>query len=275
MSTELVWLITGTTSGLGREMAIAALNRGDKVIATGRNMSSGKCEDLRSRGADLIELDVTAPLPAIQEIAQRAVSLYGKVDVLINNAGYAELGTLEETTVNVFGPLNVARVFLPYMRQRKTGTIVFVGSVTGWRASPYSGLYSSTKWSLRGLSETLHEEISPLGLRSICIDFGYFRTPMLQPGRRQERVERIVDYKEIVDAQEERLQRTDGNQPGDPVKAAEVVISIVRGEGVAAGKPFPNSLALGTDCYVTAKASAEKALTRLNDWREASSSTDF
>ncbi|PSR83147.1 hypothetical protein PHLCEN_2v5796 [Hermanssonia centrifuga] len=131
-SQQLVWLITGTSSGLGRCLTLAALKRGDKVIATGRSQSFSKLEDLKAQGADILELDVTSPPETINEVAKKAIHIYGRIDVLVNNAGYGEIGPLEEKTTHIFGPLNINQAFLPHMRERRTGTIVWVGSICGW-----------------------------------------------------------------------------------------------------------------------------------------------
>ncbi|KAL0574492.1 hypothetical protein V5O48_007467 [Marasmius crinis-equi] len=282
--TQLVWLITGTSTGLGRDLAVAALNRGDKVIATARSRSIAQIDDLKAKGAATLELDVTAPLEQLQEAAKKAISFYGKVDVVVNNAGYILVGAIEENTpeetyeqfnTNVFGALNVSRAFLPYMRERKTGTIIFCGSVGGWRAVPNAGLYAGTKWALRGLSDTLHTEISPLGLRSICVDFGYFRTSFLSGSHRQPRVTRIVDYEDMKEKAETALKAYNGQQPGDPQKGVEVILDVVRGEGAAEGKTFPRSIQLGSDCYGLAKQHCEEALLNLEEWKDTSYSTDF
>lgn len=284
MSSPFVWLITGTSSGLGRELALEALKRGEKVIATGRSRSIAKLDDLKAKGADVIELDVTSPLETLHETAKKAVEIHGRIDVLVNNAGYILVGAIEESTpqetfdqfnTNVFGALNVTRAFLPYMREKKTGTVIFMGSIGGWRSAPYAGLYSTTKWALRGISETLHDEISPLGLRSVCVDFGYFRTSFLESDQRAPKVSRIPDYKETSEAVEAALQAYNGKQPGNPLKGVEVIVDLVQGVGLAAGKPFPRGLALGTDCYNVAKASSNQALERLEIWKDVSFSTDF
>lgn len=284
MSSPLVWLITGTSTGLGRDLALEALKRGEKVIATGRSRSIAKLDDLKAKGADVIELDVTSPLETLHEIAKKAVEIHGRIDVLVNNAGYILVGALEENTpqetfdqfnTNVFGALNVTRAFLPYMREKRTGTVIFLGSLGGWKSTPYAGLYSTTKWALRGISETLHDEISPLGLRSVCIDFGYFRTSFLESDQRAPKVSRIPDYKETSDAAEAALQAYNGKQPGNPLKGVQVMVDLVRGEGQAAGKPFPRGLALGTDSYNVAKNSSHQALERLEIWKDVSFSTDF
>ncbi|KAK1228108.1 hypothetical protein PQX77_008879 [Marasmius sp. AFHP31] len=281
---QLVWLITGTSTGLGRDLAIAALNRGDKVIATARGRSLAQINDLKEKGAETLELDVTDSLDRLKEVAKKAVSFYGRVDVLVNNAGYILVGAIEESTpeetynqfnTNVFGALNISRAFLPYMRECKTGTIVFMGSLGGWKGAPNAGLYVSTKWALRGISQTLHAEIAPLGLRSICVDFGYFRTSFLTGDHRQPHVARIPDYQEMTEQVEAALQAYNGKQPGDPQRGVQIILDLLHGDGVAQGKPFPTSIQFGSDCYNVAKEHCETALTNLEEWKDVSYSTDF
>lgn len=285
MSTpQLVWLITGTSTGLGRDLTLAALERGEKVIATARARSLHLLADLKEKGAETLELDVTAPLDDLKKVADKAVGIYGRVDVLVNNAGYILVGALEESTpeetfdqfnTNVFGALNVTRAFLPHMRARRTGTFVWLGSIGGWRAVPNAGLYGTTKWALRGISETLQVEVSPLGLRSICIDFGYFRTSFLKGDHRKPYVAKIDDYKEITEKVESALQAYNGKQPGDPKKGVQVMLDVVRGEGVAQGKEFPNSLLLGSDCFEGVQDQIQGYLKLQKEWEDVSKSTDF
>ncbi|PPQ68283.1 hypothetical protein CVT24_005099 [Panaeolus cyanescens] len=284
MQSPLVWLITGTSSGLGRELTLEALKRGEKVIATGRGRSISKLADLQEKGADILELDVTAPLATLQEVAKKAIAIHGHVDVLVNNAGYILVGALEENTpeetydqfnTNVFGALNVTRAFLPYMRERRTGTIVFIGSIGGYKEGPYMGLYCTTKWALRSISLSLHEEIAPLGLRSTCIDFGYFRTNFLQAEQRAPTVARISDYQALTETSEAALHAYNGKQPGNPLEGVRVIVDVIRAEGGAAGKQFPTNLCLGSDCYTVAKQESEKVLARLEEWKDVSCSTDF
>lgn len=284
MSKQFVWLITGTSSGLGRDLALAALKRGDKVIATGRARSLAKLSDLKEQGADVLELDATSSLETLQQIAKDAVAIHGRIDVLVNNAGYIEIGTLEENTpdetfdqfnTNVFGPLNINRAFLPYMRERKSGTIVWLGSVGGWRGSATIGLYVATKHAVRGLSESLHEEISPLGLRSICFEPGYFRTRLLTTDNRGPDKTRIPDYRDLMESSLARLNAYNGKQPGDPKKGVEVMIDIIKGEGVAAGREFPTVVAIGSDSYDVVKSICNTTLQRLEDWKDVTVSTDY
>ncbi|KAL0071229.1 hypothetical protein AAF712_001795 [Marasmius tenuissimus] len=281
--TPLVWLITGTSSGFGRELAIAALERGDWVIATSRARSFSRLEDLEQKGAKILELDVTAPLEQLNEITKRAVAFYGKIDVLVNNAGYLHIGTLEESTPQetydqfntiVFGALNICRAVLPFMRQRRTGTIAFIGSIGGWGGLANVGLYIAAKHALRGLSSTLHQEISPLGLRSICVDLGYFRTAFLKEGRCLQSATRLDDYRQIAEESREVLQAADGKQAGDPVKGARVLIDLVHADGMK-GRPFPTNIQLGSDCYTGVKNIYEQALNNLDNWKDISCSTEF
>ncbi|KAJ7191785.1 hypothetical protein GGX14DRAFT_596989 [Mycena pura] len=218
-------------AGLGRELALEALKRGDS-------------------------LDVTASLEELHAIAKAAAEIYGRIDVVVNNnAGYVLLGTVEESTpeetlsqfdTNVFGALNVTRAFLPYMRPRRTGTIV---------SMPVGGLYSATKFALRGISDALNLELAPLGLRSICIDFGCFRT--LEPGHRTPIISRIAGYREMTQKTEDGGRNYRGKQPGDLGKGVVAVLDVVRGEGAAVEKPFPTSLTLGSDCYAVVKEMSE------------------
>ncbi|PPQ65923.1 hypothetical protein CVT24_011256 [Panaeolus cyanescens] len=281
----MVWLITGSSCGFGRALAIEVLSRGDKVIATGRKRSMDKVTELEAYGAAILELDVTSPLETLHDIVAKAVAFYGRIDVLVNNAGYLHVGTLEESTpkdsldlynTNVFGALNVTRAVLPYMRARSKGTVAFIGSMAGhMHGFAYSGLYVSTKWAIRGLCATLQQEIQPLGLRAICIDPGFFRTELFTPGRRAPRVDLIKDYKDITDNVESFFDSVIGNEVGDPLKGAKIMVDIIREEGVAKGKAFPTSVCLGSDCYDVAKKGVEKTLEMLEDWASISPLTDF
>jgi len=137
------------------------------------------------------------------------------------------------------------------------------------------GLYCATKWTLRAISAALHDEISPLGLRSTCLDFGYFRTSFLAADQRTPEVSRIPDYAAISQKMEQSLQAYNGKQPGNPAEGVRVIVDVVRGEGDAAGKPFPTSLVLGSDALNVARTVSKDALTHLNEWQTVSVSTDF
>ncbi|KAF9017892.1 NAD(P)-binding protein [Hymenopellis radicata] len=294
-SSQLVWLITGTSSGIGRELVIAALKRGDKVIATARARSISQLEDLKSAGADVLELDVTSSVDEIGEAAKKAIAIHGRIDVLVNNAGelrYSFLlrrllvGAIEDNTAqetlniyqtNLFGGINVARAFLPYMRPRKSGTLVWIGSVGGWIPAPMTGVYASAKHALRGISETLDQELAPLGLRSICMDFGTFRTGLIDTTHHVPYTARIDDYRAPTEAFEKLIRDVDGKQPGDTRKAVEIIVDVVRGEGVAKGRAggMPSFLLLGSDCFEMAQKEVKRVMRMQEEWADVSKSTDF
>ncbi|KAF7980284.1 hypothetical protein HWV62_39051 [Athelia sp. TMB] len=262
-SKQLVWLITGTSAGFGRLLTLAALERGDKVIATARARSMPQLSDLKAAGADVLELDVTAPLATLQAVAEQALALHGRVDVVVNNAGFIGAGSMEENTpeetlaqfsTNVFGGMNVARAFLPAMRAARSGTVIFFGSMVGWTPVPHMGLYGATKFAVRGLSEALHAELAPLGLRSVCIEPGADRGGRVADGM---------------------LQAYNGQQPGDPEKGARLIVDVVRDEGKAAGRVVPSVLSLGSDAYTDIRAACEERIRVLDEWKEVTVTTDF
>lgn len=284
MSSQLVWLVTGTSSGIGRQIVEAALKRGDKVIATARAKSFSQLDDLKAKGADVLELDVTYSRAKLNEIAKAALALHGRVDVLVNNAGFYLAGSIEENTeeetleqfnTNFFGALSVTRAFLPSMRERKSGTIIFIGSMGGWTASANSGLYCASKAALRATTVALSQEVGPLGIRVSMVDLGIFRTKVLLPGNRGPPIMRIPDYAPVIGYVESMLEAAIGNEPGDPAKAGQALVDLVHGEGLFKGKEFPASLALGTDMLNLAKNVSQTYLTRLDDYAEISKSTDF
>ncbi|KAH9477890.1 Oxidoreductase BOA17 [Psilocybe cubensis] len=281
-STALVWLITGCSSGIGRELAIAVLERGDHVIATTRLRSFESIKDLKDLGAHVMVLDVTESIDKLKAVAAEAIVVYGKVDVVVNNAGFIMPGSFEETTheetltqfnTNVFGALNVARAFLPYMRKQRTGTISFIGSCYGWRPVPFCGLYVASKFAIRGISDTLHEEIAPFGLRSICFDFGAFRTPIIE--KLPKWVPILDAYKDAGESANATLLAYKGTQKGDTVRGAYTIIDIIRGEGMATGRQVHPGFALGSDSYETVKKHCENTLARLEEWKPVSLATDY
>ncbi|OBZ65288.1 hypothetical protein A0H81_14703 [Grifola frondosa] len=279
---KLVWLITGTSTGIGRFLTLAALERGDSVIATTRARSMPQLADLETRGANILQLDVTDSFDNLKEIAKKAVEIHGRVDVVVNNAGCVIMSAVEEYTpeeslhqfnTNFFGAINVTRAFLPYMRERRSGTILWIGSVTAWSPRPSFGMYSATKYAMRGISETLNEEIAHLGLRSINIELGFFNTEVI-PNATQY-VNRISDYEDFITKAYKALKEYHGQEPGDPAKGAEAIVDIVRGEGFAKDREIPPTVGFGADYHRDAKKSCEDTLKRLAEWESFTLSTDF
>ncbi|NPC72063.1 SDR family NAD(P)-dependent oxidoreductase [Corallococcus sp. AB004] len=265
------WLITGASRGFGVLIAQAALDAGDRVIATARNPKS---IPLAAHPRLVVaKLDVTD-----EAEAQRVVAEAGRIDVLVNNAGFGLLGGVEESSAaeieklyrtNVFGLLAVTRAVLPVMRQQRSGHVINLSSIGGYRSSSGWGVYCSTKFAVEGLSEALHDELAPLGIHVTVVEPGYFRTDFLDAASLT-RAERIIpDYAQTSGAMRSRAVELNHQQPGDPAKLATAMMELVKLE-----QP-PLRLALGSD---TVKALEEKnafVARELEAHRALSLSTDF
>lgn len=279
----LVWLITGCSpGGFGEYFVRSILARGDKVIATARN--ADKLQLLKQKNdVEILQLDITDTQDNVNAIVQRAISIYGHIDVLVNNAAFIQVGTLEDLEytnwleqfdTNVFGSIKVTKALLPHLRQRKKGTNVFISSLSGWIGHPFCGPYASSKFALEGVVEALSKETAPLGIKTLMIEPGRFRTLLLSGGNRKTRVSSIPDYEQLSNDLVEGLSEEDQRQPGDPVKLAEIVVDLVRGEGVAKDKDVPLRMPLGLDCYDEIKEKCEETLRLLEDWKGVIRSTD-
>ena len=275
-TTPRVWFITGTSSGLGRALARAALDDGDRVVATAR--STDPIADLAREFPDhaiAVPLDVTDHDQARSAIAT-AVDAFGRIDVLVNNAGYGVLGAVEELTddelrrqfeTNLFGALNVTRAALPHLRRQRSGHIVQLSSLSATVANPGEGAYVGSKAALAGVSESLAKELAPLGIRVTIVQPGPFRTAFA--GRSLEKAEPIDDYAETVGAARDLLSRLDGNQPNDPTRGAAAII-----EAVNTNDP-PLHLALGEDAIEAIRATLDERREELDAWAELGSATGF
>jgi NAD(P)-dependent dehydrogenase (short-subunit alcohol dehydrogenase family) len=271
------WFITGASRGFGARIAALALARGDNVVATARRPA-----EIAARLGDhphllALALDVTDEAQA-QSAAAAAVAHFGRIDVLLNNAGYGLLGAVEEASAeeverlystNVFGLLNVTRAVLPYMRAQRAGRVLNISSIGGYRGAPGFGVYSSTKFAVEGLSEALHGELAPLGIHVTVVEPGYFRTDFLDASSLAVSPTRIGDYSETAGTVRVRASGLNHGQPGDPDRLAWVLVDFAD-----APNP-PVRLPLGSDTVaaIAAKHAADAAI--LADWRAVSVSTDF
>ncbi|KAF2172522.1 hypothetical protein M409DRAFT_35599 [Zasmidium cellare ATCC 36951] len=275
----LVFFVGAASSGFGKGIALEALKQGHKVIATARN--SSKISDLKDKGAVTFDLDVTHPLEELKPIVDKAQQVYGRIDILINPAGYILEGAIEEAThqetydqfnVNVFGVINLTRAVLPHLRAQKSGTIAHFGSLGSWRGSPAAGIYCATKWAITGFTESLREEVSPFNIHVISIEPGYFRSGFLNPGARFSTQKRIEDYDDTAVGDVRRaLEKTDNNQPGDVEKGCKVIVDVLAG----AGKKVPVRLVLGSDAQAVIRGKCEETLRLLDEQKELSFSTDY
>lgn len=270
---QLVWYITGTSSGLGARLVRILLERGDKVVATGRSLA--RLDFPPHANLRLQECDVTAGPAVLKAKAAEAVAFFGRVDVVVNNAGLGFKGVLEEAgsdelrkqyDVNLFGLLDVTNAFLPYLRAQRSGTVVLMGSRTSWLPEmPTGGLYSSSKAAVRVLGECLATELAPFGIRVLITEPGAFRTEnILSRPMFEERP--IADYDAVRAAMKKRYAEVDGHQPGDPHKAMRVLADVVRGEGPARGRPWPLYLPLGLEAETAIRDKCAKMTGVLDAW---------
>ncbi|GKS93755.1 oxidoreductase [Acidovorax sp. SUPP2825] len=272
-----VWLITGASRGIGARIAEAALARGDAVVATSRNAPS-VTQRLGTHDALLaVSLDVTDEAQARQAVGA-ALERFGRIDVLVNNAGYGLLGAVEEATAdevrslydtNVFGLLNVTRAVLPTLRAQRAGHVINISSLGGVQSSAGFGVYCSTKFAVEGLTEALHAELAPLGIHATVVEPGYFRTEFLDTASLAISPRVVQDYAASAGAVREAARRINLNQPGDPVRLAQAILQLVDSPAP------PLRLPLGTD---TLQAIADKLAfvqAETAQWCALAASTDF
>jgi NAD(P)-dependent dehydrogenase (short-subunit alcohol dehydrogenase family) len=267
---EKVWFITGTSRGFGREWAIAALERGDKVAATARDTST--LDDLARMYGDAllpIRLDVTDREADFAAVKQ-AHDHFGRLDVVVNNAGYGHFGFIEELTeqeardqieTNVFGALWVTQAALPYLRAQRGGHILQVSSIGGITAFQNVGIYHASKWALEGFSQALAQEVAPFGIRLTLIEPGGFSTDWA--GSSSRRSTPLPDYTEAHE-EAERLRSQRVSQPGDPRASARAVLKIVD-----APEP-PLRVFFGELPLQLAKADYESRLKTWEEWQPVS-----
>ena len=271
------WFITGASRGFGALIAEQALRAGDAVIATAR-----KPQDITSRMGDhpnllAVRLDVTSEEEAHQAVAE-GIKRFGQIDVIVNNAGFGVLGAVEETSAketerlfatNVFGVLNVTRAVLPHLRRQRSGHIINISSVGGYQSFIGWGVYCSTKFAVEGISEALHQELAPLGIRVTVVEPGFFRTDFLDEQSLIKTALELSDYDETVSKMRQFAEGANHAQPGDPLKFAEAMLTLVN-----APNP-PQRLAMGSDTVAIVGEKNRLVEAELLEWKELSISTDF
>jgi len=271
------WLITGCSSGLGQTLAQAVAARGDRLVATARDPQA--LQALARQFPETVRvcaLDVTRPDTAHAAVAF-AVDSFGGLDVLVNNAGYGLYGAIEEVEpdeyrpmfeVNLFGLIETTRAALPALRQRPGGRVVNLSSIAGMSGGAGSGYYAASKFAVEGLSESLDQELRPLGLRVIVVEPGPFRTNFL--GRSMTVAERrIGDYEQTAGQRRLYRESNDGKQAGDPGKAVEVILRAVDSDAP------PLHLPLGPVAHGVVDRKLASLRDDLDAWRQVSIATDF
>jgi NAD(P)-dependent dehydrogenase (short-subunit alcohol dehydrogenase family) len=270
---ERVWMITGSSSGFGRAIADAVLARGDRLVATARRVEA--LADLAEHErAHVVALDVTDPAGREAAIAE-AIERFGRIDVLVNNAGRTQVGAVEETTddelrflfeLHFFAPAALTRAVLPHMRRQGGGAVVQMSSVGGQVTAPGFGAYCATKFALEGLTETLRDEVAGFGIHTLIVEPGAFRTGLFRPGAAY-LSEAMDEYADTVGPTREYVQQGDGTQPGDPAKAAAAILT-----ALDADEP-PLRLVLGADAIANVEGRLERLSGELQSWREVGTAT--
>lgn len=272
-----VWFITGASRGFGARITAAALAQGDAVVATARNPATITKQFGENERLLPVKLDITHEAEAHEAVGQ-AVRTFGRIDVLVNNAGYGLLGAVEEASnaevqrvfnTNVFGLLNVTRAVLPDMRRRRSGHIVNISSVGGYAGFPGWGVYGSTKFAVEGLSEAMTAELAPLGIHVTVVEPGFFRTDFLDDQSLSRTEQEIPDYAETVGKTRGHAEDVNHAQRGDPSKLASAMIKLVN------AKTPPTRLPLGSDTVARIEGKHAHVEKELAAWRDVATSTDW
>ena len=268
-----VWLITGCSSGFGRELALAAVAAGDWVMATARRPETlnGLADEGHGR-ISTVALDVTDPA-SVDAAVKATLAVFGRIDVLVNNAGSLVMGAVEEITmadlrrqleVVFFGAAEVAKAVLPLMREQGSGTIVQMSSLGGLKAFPGFGAYHAAKWALEGFSESLAAEMLPLGVRVMIVEPGAFRTEF---NSNKYAAKEMAAYRDTAGATRQHTVDLADAEPNDPVKGAAAILKVLDSE-----RP-PLRLVLGGDAFDQLREHHEAMLAEVAGWEETSRST--
>ena len=274
MSDTKVWFITGAGRGMGVDIAQAALAAGHAVVATGRN--PGKVAEAVGEADDLlvVELDITSPASALAAV-QAAIDGFGRIDVLVNNAGNFFAGFFEELSpeqfeqqleTNLGGPLNVTRAVLPVMRKQRSGHIITISSTAGIAGQAFCSAYAASKFGLEGWMESLRFEIEPFGIGTTIVEPGFFRTDLLTKESTAYADMSIDDYAERTAETRPAWETMSGRQTNDPTKLAKALVRIADEE------PPPLRFVAGADAVATVEQKANELLAQVDAYRDVSSS---
>lgn len=275
------WFVTGAARGLGREIALRALDEGANLVATGRNPAQlaaafGDVAGFRARGL-AVPLDVTDEEQAAVAVAS-AMARFGQIDYLVNNAGRGLVGAVEESSAaeveavfatNVFGTLNVTRAVLPHMRARRSGRVINIGSMGGFAQVPGWGVYGATKFALEGLSEAMGAELAPIGVHVTVVEPGSFRTDFLDGSSLHTAALEIGDYAATSGKVRNAAANSNHQQLNDPVRGAAAIYA-----AVTAPVP-PSRFQVGPDAIAMVETKLVRVRAELEAWRAVGSATGF
>jgi len=272
-----VWFITGASRGFGALITAEALAAGDAVVATARDPSTVAARFGENDRLLPLKLDVTNEAEA-HAAAEAAIKKFGRIDILLNNAGYGLLGAVEEASAeevqrlfatNVFGVLSVTRAILPHMRRQHSGHVINISSIGGYRAYPGWGVYGSTKFAIEGITEALAGEVAPLGIHATVVEPGFFRTDFLDDNSLVHTRQQLADYDASVGQTRSAAGDLNHQQLGDPAKLAKAMM-------VLANAPNPPvRLPLGSDTVKRIEAKNAEVVVELTAWKDLAMSTDW
>jgi NAD(P)-dependent dehydrogenase (short-subunit alcohol dehydrogenase family) len=274
MTDKKIWFITGAGRGMGVEFAKAALAAGGAVVATGRNPDNvakavGEADELL-----VAKLDVTSPADA-EAAVQAAVDRFGRIDVLINNAGSFEAGYFEELTpdqierqlaTSLIGPMNVTRAVLPVMRKQRSGHLISISSTAGFTGFEFCSAYAASKFGLEGWTESLQHEVTPFGITTTIVNPGFFRTELLTKESVTYAEPSLEDYADRTAEQLKWWNAQSGQQPGDPAKLAQALVTIANEE------PPPRRFIAGADAIALAEQKVADLQAAIDAYRDLSTS---
>ncbi|MDV6378670.1 oxidoreductase [Sporosarcina sp. GW1-11] len=274
MTHSKVWFITGCSTGFGREIAKKVIAAGYKVVATARNVEHIRdLQELHPENVQLLKLDVTDK-EQVKDAVDQAIESFGRIDVLVNNAGIGYFSSVEESVeeetrkmfeINFWGLMAVTNEVLPHVRKQKSGHIINFSSISGLASFPAVGYYNATKYAVEGISESLAKEVAPIGIKVTLIEPGAFRTDWA--GRSANRTQTAIDdYQETVG---KRIERPSGTEEGDPEKLAEAVLHVAQSENP------PLRLLLGAAAYELAYEKFTHLLEDMAEWKEVTMNADF
>ncbi|MDQ0640052.1 NAD(P)-dependent dehydrogenase (short-subunit alcohol dehydrogenase family) [Pedobacter sp. W3I1] len=278
MKENKVWLITGAGSGIGLQIAKAALAEGHKVVATGRDANKvSNALDNATGNLLVVKMDVTNP-DEINTGVHSAIEKFGAIDILVNNAGNFYAGFFEELSqnqverqiaTNLFGPMNITRAVLPFMRKNKSGHIISISSTAALVGYELCSAYAASKFGLEGWMESLQLEVAPFGINTTIVEPGFFRTSLLEPSSTIWSELQLEDYAERIAALRPFWESMNGTQGGDPAKLAAALLKIT-----SESTP-PKRWMAGADSIAEAERKAKELLEQANAYRELSSSLSY
>jgi NAD(P)-dependent dehydrogenase (short-subunit alcohol dehydrogenase family) len=277
MTEKKVWFITGAGRGMGVDIAKAALAAGNAVVATGRSIE--RVREALGEAGDLlvVKLDVTDPADAVAAV-EAAMDRFGRIDVLVNNAGNFIAGFFEEISpeqfrwqieTNLFGPMNITRAVLPVMRKQRSGLVIAISSTAGLIGQEFCTAYAASKFGIEGWIESLTPEVAPFGIRTMLVEPGFFRTDLLTPESTKYAEPSIDDYAERTRQTITAWNGMNGQQGGDPAKLAAALVRL------AGQDQPPQRWVAGADAVESVQQKAKNLLAQVDAHRELSSSLAF